>query len=121
VFDSGKQKDRTMMGNTPEQVAQALAEAGADAVGANCGQGIEGFVAICKRMRAATDRPIWIKPNAGLPTVVDGQACYHTTPEEFAAYIPALIQAGGASFLGGCCGTGPDFIKAIRAHLRKPS
>jgi methionine synthase I (cobalamin-dependent) len=119
VFDSGKQRDRTMMGGTPEQTAQALAEAGADVVGANCGQGIEGFVAICKRLRAATDRPIWIKPNAGLPTVVDGQARYHTTPQEFAAHVPELIQAG-ASFVGGCCGTGPEFITALRTQLRKP-
>jgi 5-methyltetrahydrofolate--homocysteine methyltransferase len=55
VFDSGKDKDRTMMGSTPEQTAVALIAAGADVIGANCGQGIAGFVAICKRLRAATD------------------------------------------------------------------
>jgi methionine synthase I (cobalamin-dependent) len=116
VFDSGKQKDRTMMGNTPEQAAQALTEAGADVVGANCGQGIAGFVAICRRLHAATDRPIWIKPNAGLPTVVDGRAQYNTTPEEFAGHLSELILAG-AAFIGGCCGTRPDFIAAIRRTL----
>ena len=89
VFDSGKDKDRTMMGTTPEQAAQALTEAGADVIGANCGQGIAGFVAICRRLRAATDRPVWLKPNAGLPTMVDGRAQYTTTPEEFAGHIPA--------------------------------
>jgi 5-methyltetrahydrofolate--homocysteine methyltransferase len=113
VFDSGKDKDRTMMGNTPEQVAQALTEAGADVIGANCGQGIAGFVQICRRLRASTDRPIWIKPNAGLPVMVDGRAQYHTSPAEFAAHIPALLQAG-ASFIGGCCGTSPSFIEAAR-------
>ena len=117
VFDSGKEKDRTMMGNTPEQVTRALTEAGADVIGANCGQGIAGFVAICQRLRAATDRPIWIKPNAGLPTMVDGRAKYSTTPEEFASYLPALLKAG-ANFIGGCCGTRPDFIAAIRRALR---
>jgi methionine synthase I (cobalamin-dependent) len=116
VFDSGKQKDRTMMGTTPEQAAQALTEAGADVVGANCGQGIAGFVAICRRLHAATDRPIWIKPNAGLPTVVDGRAHYSTTPEEFAGYLSELVL-GGAAFIGGCCGTRPDFIAAIRRTL----
>lgn len=112
VFDSGKDKDRTMMGATPEQTAEALATAGAEVIGANCGQGITGFVPICKRLRAATDRPLWLKPNAGLPTLVDGRAIYKTTPDEFADYTKQLIQLG-ANFVGGCCGTRPDFIRAI--------
>jgi len=116
VFDSGKEKDRTMMGNTPEQVAQALAEAGADVVGANCGQGIAGFIPICRRLRAVTDRPLWMKPNAGLPTMVEGRAVYSTAPEEFAGQVPELLRAG-ASFVGGCCGTRPEFIAAIRRQL----
>jgi 5-methyltetrahydrofolate--homocysteine methyltransferase len=116
VFDSGKDKDRTMMGNTPEQIAQALTEAGADVIGANCGQGIAGFVGICRRLRAATERPIWIKANAGLPVMVDGHAQYQTTPEQFAGFIPELLQAG-ASFVGGCCGTRPEFIAAISRKL----
>jgi methionine synthase I (cobalamin-dependent) len=122
VFDSGKDKDRTMMGTTPEQAAQALTEAGADVIGANCGQGIAGFIAICRRLHAATERPIWIKANAGLPTMVDGRARYSATPDEFAGYIPELIKAG-ASFIGGCCGTRPDFIAAIShclAAAREP-
>ena len=87
VFDSGKQKDRTMMGVTPEQAAEALGEAGAAAIGANCGLGIAGLVPICKRLRAATALPIWIKANAGLPTVENGRPVYSTTAEEFAAYV----------------------------------
>jgi len=118
VFDSGKDKDRTMMGNTPEQTAQALTEAGADVIGANCGQDIAGFVSICGRLRAATDRPIWIKANAGLPAMVDGRAHYNATPDEFASHIPALLKAG-ASFLGGCCGTRPDFIAAVSRCMAK--
>jgi len=117
VFDSGKDKDRTMMGTTPEQASQALTEAGADVIGANCGQGIAGFVNICRRLKAATDRPIWIKANAGLPVMVDGQARYNTTPEEFAAYVPELVKAG-AGFIGGCCGTRPEFIAAVKRKLR---
>jgi methionine synthase I (cobalamin-dependent) len=116
VFDSGKDKDRTMMGHTPEQVAQTLTAAGADVIGANCGQGIAGFKAICQRLHAATDRPIWIKANAGLPVVVEGRAQYSATPEDFAAHIPELIGSG-ASFVGGCCGTRPDFVAAIRRCL----
>jgi methionine synthase I (cobalamin-dependent) len=118
VFDSGKDKDRTMMGNTPEQAAATLSEAGADVIGANCGQGIAGFVAICRRLHAAADRPIWIKANAGLPVMVEGRAQYTTTPEEFASFVPALIQAG-ASFVGGCCGTRPEFISAVARSLRQ--
>ncbi|MCX8155973.1 MAG: homocysteine S-methyltransferase family protein [Verrucomicrobiae bacterium] len=116
VFDSGKNKDRTLMGVTPEQAAQTLAEAGADVVGANCGQGIAGFVTICQRMRAATDRPLWMKANAGLPQMEGGRTVYHTTPEEFAAVAPELVKAG-ASFIGGCCGTSPAFIQALRQAL----
>ena len=116
VFDSGKDKDRTMMGATPEQTAKALTAAGADVIGANCGQGIAGFYPICRRLRAATDRPIWLKANAGLPTLVDGRATYDAKPEEFAEYAVELIKLG-ANFIGGCCGTRPDFIKAICQHL----
>lgn len=116
VFDSGREKDRTMMGITPEQAAKGLADAGADVIGANCGQGIAGFVPICKRLRASTQLPIWIKANAGLPTMINGRVCYQTTPEEFAGHLPALLQAG-ASFVGGCCGTSPEFIRALAKAL----
>jgi len=116
VFDCGKEKDRTMTGITPEQAAQALAEAGADVIGSNCGQGISAFIPLCQRLRAATDLPLWIKPNAGLPTVVEGRVEYHVTPEEFVRSLPDLCAAG-ASFVGGCCGTRPDFIAAIRHVL----
>jgi 5-methyltetrahydrofolate--homocysteine methyltransferase len=116
VFDAGKNKDRTMMGNTPEDAARVLAEAGADVIGANCGQGIEGFIPICQRLRAATPLPLWMKANAGLPEMVDGKTVYRTTAEAFAQHAPALLQAG-ASFIGGCCGTSPAFIQALKRAL----
>ncbi len=116
TFDSGKNKDRTMMGATPEQVAKAMTEAGADAVGANCGAGMEHFLPVCRRMREATSLPLWMKPNAGLPVVEDGKTVYRTTPEEFAARVPELVEAG-ASFIGGCCGTRPAFIRLVAARL----
>ena len=118
VFDSGADKDRTMMGTTPEQAAEILSEAGADVIGSNCGQGIASFVKICRRLHAATDRPIWIKANAGLPEMVDGQVTYRQTPEEFAEYVPQLVEAG-ASMIGGCCGTTPDFIAAVKQKLKQ--
>jgi methionine synthase I (cobalamin-dependent) len=116
VFDSGKGLDRTLMGQTPEQVAEVLTAAGADVIGANCGQGVSGFVEICRRLHAATDRPIWIKANAGLPEVTPTGVQYRTTPEEFAGYAPQLVEAG-ATFLGGCCGTRPEFIRALNQTL----
>ncbi len=112
VFDSGKNKDRTMMGVTPEQVAKVMTDEGASAVGANCGVGIEAFLPICRRFRAATHLPVWIKANAGLPVMAEGQVTYSTTPDEFASHAGALLDAG-ATFLGGCCGTSPEFIRAL--------
>lgn len=116
VFDSGKNRDRTIMGASPEQAVTALASEGISAIGANCGLGIRDFIPICKRLAAATSLPIWIKPNAGLPELVGGAAQYKTTPTEFAASAKDLVEAG-ATFLGGCCGTSPDFIRALAQQL----
>jgi len=112
VFDSGPNHDRTMMGNTPEEAVRELTAAGAEVIGANCGQGIERYVPICSRLHKATPLPVWIKPNAGLPTLVEGRVTYPTTAAEFARHATALKDAG-ASFIGGCCGTGPEFIRAL--------
>ena len=117
AYASGKNRDRTMMGVTPEQAVEALTAAGADVIGANCGQGMSGSVEICRRLRAVTARPLWIKPNAGLPELVDGRTVYRTTPAEFAAQVPALLDAG-ANFVGGCCGTTPDYIRAVAEKVR---
>jgi methionine synthase I (cobalamin-dependent) len=119
VFDTGKRQDRTMTGVTPEQAAEALAAAGADAIGANCGVGVAQSLDVCRRLRAATDRPIWIKPNAGLPEIEAGRAVYRTTPSEFAEAALRLADAG-ASFLGGCCGSTPEFIAALAQALSAP-
>jgi len=118
TFDSGAQKDRTMMGTTPEQAAEVLVQAGAEVIGSNCGQGIDGFVALCPRFRAATDRPLWIKANAGTPRFEEGRAVYDQTPEQFAARVPELLAAG-ASFVGGCCGTSPAFIRVLADAVQR--
>jgi methionine synthase I (cobalamin-dependent) len=117
AFDSGKNKDRTMMGATPEEVAAAMAEAGADAVGANCGIGIEQMAHLCQRLRAACDLPLWIKPNAGLPIIEGTKIRYGASAQFFASHYAALREAG-AAFLGGCCGTTPAFIRALAAARR---
>jgi methionine synthase I (cobalamin-dependent) len=114
AFDSGKNKDRTMMGASPEAVGAAMEEAGADAVGANCGVGVELAVPICRRLHDACALPIWMKPNAGLPTIEGTAIRYATSAEYFASHFAALADAG-ASFVGSCCGSTPEFIRALVA------
>jgi 5-methyltetrahydrofolate--homocysteine methyltransferase len=115
AFDSGKNKDRTMTGTTPEMVGKAMWEAGADGIGANCGVGVEQAVAICRRLSSACDLPVWIKPNAGLPTVEGLNVRYTTSAAFFASHFHALQEAG-ASFVGACCGSTPEFIRALVAE-----
>ena len=119
AYDSGRNRDRTMMGVTPEQAARRMTGDGAAGVGANCGVGIAEYVPICRRMRAATPLPLWIKPNAGMPELVDGQPVYRSSAGQFAAQVPALVEAG-ANIVGGCCGAGPEFIRAAARVLAKP-
>lgn len=115
AFDTGKNKDRTMTGATPEAAAKAMSEAGADAIGANCGLGVEQAVAICRRLSAVCDLPVWIKPNAGLPTVEGANVRYATSAAFFASHFHALREAG-AVFVGACCGSTPEFIRALVAE-----
>ena len=112
AFDSGRNEDRTMMGVTPETAARAMVEEGVNAIGANCGAGPESFAQICRRLKDASGLPVWIKPNAGMPSLEAGQAVYTMTADTFASHLPTLIAAG-ASFLGGCCGTSPEFVRAL--------
>jgi len=114
AFDTGRNRDRTMMGVTPEMAAAEMRAVGVDAVGANCGAGIERFVPLCARLKAASGLPVWIKPNAGLPAWRDGRAVYLGSPEQFAAHLAPLVEAG-AAFVGGCCGTTPAFVRALAA------
>jgi 5-methyltetrahydrofolate--homocysteine methyltransferase len=118
TFGSGKGKDRTMMGVTPEQAASGLLEAGASMVGANCGTGAADYEPVCRRLREASGRPVWLKPNAGLPEMVDGTAVYHTPPEVFAEEAARLVAAG-AVFIGGCCGSSPDLIRALVGQVAR--
>ena len=106
-----------MMGTTPEQAAEQLLAAGADVIGSNCGQGIAGLVEICRRLQAATDRPVWIKANAGLPEIVDGKTVYRADARASSPPTCRNWSRPGAGFLGGCCGTTPEFIRAVAERL----
>ena len=116
TFDTG---GRTMMGVSPDQAARHFTKAGADIIGSNCGNGIAAFIPICKELRAATNLPIWVKANAGQPEYADGKVVYRITPKEFAGHAPALRDAG-ANFIGGCCGTSPDHIRAVAKFFKWP-
>ena len=111
---TAKDEYRTMMGISPEGAVKSLLEAGAHIIGTNCGNGIEGMVHIVKEMRAATsETPIMVQANAGLPKIVEGHNIFPESPDDMAQQIQALIQAG-ANIVGGCCGTTPDHIRAIK-------
>ncbi len=120
AFDSGKTKTQTMMGTTAEEATRALTEAGADVIGANCGQSVEHYLPLYERLASATSRPIWLKPNAGAPHLAGDRTVYTTTPDEFAQAAAALAEAG-ATFIGGCCGTTPAFIRALAGVLSRDS
>ncbi|WP_461255076.1 homocysteine S-methyltransferase family protein [Treponema sp. R80B11-R83G3] len=110
---------RTMMGADPVSAMNAVIEAGADIVGANCGNGIERMIEIVTIMRSANKTiPILVHANAGLPKNVNGQTVFPETPEDMAAIAPKLAAAG-ANIIGGCCGTTPAHIKAIKEALNK--
>ena len=97
-----------------ETLAQSLPELGADAVGVNCGQGPELYESVVSRMAELTSAPIIAKPNAGMPEIrADGSAVYAMSPTKFAREMRAL-QRAGARILGGCCGTTPEHIRALR-------
>nr|QDY92642.1 bifunctional homocysteine S-methyltransferase/5,10-methylenetetrahydrofolate reductase [uncultured Planctomycetota bacterium] len=117
-FDSGPQRTRTMMGALAGDCAAALEDAGADLVGCNCGSGIEHVLPAVVALRAATELPLWVKPNAGLPELEDGQTVWKQTPEEFAAHVPTLLDAG-VNIIGGCCGSGPEHIRRVAAVVAK--
>jgi 5-methyltetrahydrofolate--homocysteine methyltransferase len=108
---------RTMMGVSPEQFAEEILEAGPDIIGTNCGNGIERMIDIVKALRAAApDTPMLVHANAGLPKNVNGVDIFPESPEEMVGRIPALVEAG-ANIIGGCCGTTPAHIEAIKARL----
>ena len=119
TFDRKKRGFFTMMGVTPEQAARSAMEAGADVIGANCGNGIENMIEITRQMRAASSGvPILIHANAGMPVMEDGKAVFKETPAFMASRVEELIRAG-ANIIGGCCGTTPDHIAAIKSAVRE--
>ena len=110
---------RTMMGVSPEQAARALTAAGADVLGANCGTQMrsESFVAVVRAYRGVASVPVMVQANAGRPELIDGAAVYRLAPEAFAEGMAPVLEAG-AAIVGGCCGTTPAHIDALRRRFQ---
>lgn len=111
--------ERTMMGVTPEQAATTLVEEGALVVGANCSTGAQEMVPVIRRMRSVVSAPLIAQPNAGMPVLVEGKAVYTQKPEEMAEFVAQFVEAG-ANMIGSCCGSTPEFTRAIAEALKRP-
>ena len=113
TFDATPRGFFTIMGVSIKQAAINLAKAGADIVGSNCGTGIEQMIEIARELKTYTNLPIMTRPNAGLPFLDGDNPIYPDTPELMAGKCDQLL-ALGVSIIGGCCGTTPKHIAAIK-------
>ena len=113
TFDPTPRGFFTIMGVDVSTAAAGLRDAGADVVGSNCGNGIDNLVRIAFAFREHTDLPLIIQPNAGLPRTESGKLIYDETPEFMAMRVCQLLEVR-VSIIGGCCGTTPEHIRAIR-------
>jgi len=104
-------------GSSPAQAAALLTEWGADAIGVNCSTGPSTVLTALEAMRVATTLPLAAMPNAGMPRAVEGRNIYLCSPEYMASFARKAIAAG-AQFVGGCCGTTPNHIRAMRSAMR---
>ena len=103
---------RTLYGTDPVTAVVVLQSIGADVIGVNCSTGPEQMLPVVRKMKEYAEVPIMVKPNAGLPELVDGETVYPMDAEEFASWGPAFVEAG-AGLLGGCCGTTPEHIRRL--------
>jgi 5-methyltetrahydrofolate--homocysteine methyltransferase len=122
-FDKGGAGFRTMMGVDVSAAVSKMASLGVDAVGFNCGTAsLDEYIELAKAYVTAAQSAtkqvrVFAEPNAGRPELEDGQAVYRVTPEEFAAACGQILDAG-VHILGGCCGTGPRYIRAVADALK---
>ncbi len=118
TFDATPRGFFTIMGVSVRQAVEGLAEAGADIVGSNCGNGIENMILIAREFKQHSSVPIIIQSNAGLPEMKDGALVYPETPEFMAEKCRELVDMG-VSIIGGCCGTTPEHIRAMKAMINE--
>ncbi|MHC1759842.1 MAG: homocysteine S-methyltransferase family protein [Negativicutes bacterium] len=108
---------RTVTGTDPTTAAVTLESLGADMIGANCSLGPDQLLPVIEKMVAATALPVTLRPNAGMPVLQEGRTIFPLSPEQFAAWAPRIVDAG-VTAIGGCCGTTPAHIAAVRDALR---
>ncbi len=110
---------RSMMGISPADMVGAMIDAGADLIGANCGNGIANMIDIVKEIRSVNyEIPVLVHANAGMPIYKDGETMFPETPDEMASLVPEIVLAG-ANVIGGCCGTTPMHILKVREAVDK--
>jgi 5-methyltetrahydrofolate--homocysteine methyltransferase len=110
---------RSMMGVSPTEMVNTLIAAGADLIGANCGNGIADMIGIVEEIRKVNpDIPVLVHANAGMPHYHDGQTVFPESPDEMAILVPKILAAG-ANIIGGCCGTTPGHICRVREAVDK--
>lgn len=117
-FEELHDRDRTMWGESPAEVAKNLLAAGADIVGMNCGRGPDRAIIIIREMRQVTGVPLVAYPNAGLPVTTGDSVTYELGPDEMAREYPALLDAG-CNIVGACCGSNPEHIRRIAEVVRR--
>jgi methionine synthase I (cobalamin-dependent) len=117
MYEELHDRDRTMWGESPVEVAHKLLAGGADAVGMNCGRGPDRAIVIVAEMRAVTNAPLVAYPNAGLPITTGDRVTYELEPEAMARDYPALLDAG-CTIVGSCCGSTPEHIRLIADVVR---
>jgi 5-methyltetrahydrofolate--homocysteine methyltransferase len=116
---TGENQFHTMMGVNPADAALAAVQAGADIIGANCGNGLKNMITIVRQMREVDlHTPVLVHANAGLPKVENGVTVYPETPEMMGELAPLVIQAG-VSIIGGCCGTTPEHIRVMKEKCKR--
>jgi len=116
--EDGSYTFRTMMGVDPKQAAVGMVEAGADVIGANCGDVLMAQMpALIEELRSAVDMYIIVQANAGRPQLIDGKIIFSQPPEEIASGVEAVVKAG-ANIIGGCCGTTPEHIRQIAQKVK---
>ncbi len=117
VMVTADEQGNCLDGTTAEDAARQLTKGGADAIGCNCSEGPALVLSVIERMRKVTGVPLAAMPNAGTPKSIDGRSLYLTSPEYMASFAKKFVKAG-AKFVGGCCGTTPQYIRSMRGALR---
>jgi len=108
----------TLMGDEVSSSLKKLQQAGADTIGANCTLGSKDMVKLTSAMKKSTKLPLIVQPNAGMPKLVKGKTVYLQKPASFVNDVLKMVKSG-ANFIGGCCGTTPEFIKMLKRGLMR--